>query len=49
MKCKFFCDDLIKVINSQNFTLFTFDKDFLDDNFSVSQGIYHNKCKSKSR
>ena len=31
--------DLITVINSQNFTLITFDKDFLDDSFSVSQGI----------
>ncbi len=31
--------DLIEVINSQNFTLITFDKDFLDDNLSVSQGI----------
>ena len=31
--------DLITIINSQNFTLITFDKDFLDDSFSVSQGI----------
>lgn len=31
--------DLITLLNSQNFTLITFDKDFLDDNFSVSQGI----------
>lgn len=31
--------DLITLINSQNFTLITFDKDFLEDKFSVSQGI----------
>ena len=31
--------DLITLINSENFTLITFDKDFLEDNFSVSQGI----------
>ena len=28
--------NLITLINSQNFTLITFDKDFLEDNFSVS-------------
>ena len=31
--------DLITLINSQNYTLVTFDKDFLEDDFSVSQGI----------
>jgi predicted nuclease of predicted toxin-antitoxin system len=31
--------DLVALINSQNFTLVTFDKDFLDINISASQGI----------
>ncbi|MHA1104394.1 MAG: DUF5615 family PIN-like protein [Promethearchaeota archaeon] len=31
--------ELITLINSQKYTLITFDKDFLEDNFVVSQGI----------
>jgi len=31
--------ELITLINSQNYTLVTFDKDFLEDNFTVNQGI----------
>ena len=31
--------DLLILINSQNFTLITFDKDFLDDKFIANQGI----------
>ncbi|MFX1396811.1 MAG: DUF5615 family PIN-like protein [Promethearchaeota archaeon] len=31
--------DLILFLNSQNFTLITFDKDFLEKRYSVNQGI----------
>jgi len=31
--------NLITLINSQNFTLITFDKDFLEEKFSANQGI----------
>lgn len=31
--------DLIILLNTQKFTLLTFDKDFLDGKFSINQGI----------